>query len=279
MKHLILGSSGQIGAHLVKYLQDKGEQVLEYDLELNKGDKHNTTRYDLRIQGEYLLDCYINSCDIVYFLAFDVGGAKYLEKYQDSYKFISNNFKIMDYTFEAIKKYHKPFIFASSQMAEMGYSSYGMLKSLGEKITHDIGGIVARFWNVYGYETDEEKSHVITDFIKMAKHQKAITMRTDGTESRQFLYADDACEALFILGQKYNQVDKEKNYSITSFKWHKIYEIANILDVLSSCKVFPGDKKDETQYNAMNEPNNHIQKYWQPKTSLEDGIIKLYNMY
>ena len=30
MKHLVLGSSGQIGAHLVKYLQDKGEQVLEY---------------------------------------------------------------------------------------------------------------------------------------------------------------------------------------------------------------------------------------------------------
>ena len=262
MKHLVLGSSGQIGAHLVKYLQDKGEQVLEYDLELNKGDKHNTTRYDLRIQGEYLLDCYINSCDVVHFLAFDVGGAKYLEKYQNSYKFISNNFRIMDYTFEAIKKYRKPFIFASSQMAEMGYSSYGMLKSLGEKITYELGGIVARFWNVYGYEEDEEKSHVITDFIKMAKNDKVIKMRTDGTESRQFLYADDACEALFTLSKKYKTIDKTQNYSITSFKWNKIYEIAKILDVLSSCSVIPSDKKDTTQYNAMNEPNNHIQKYW-----------------
>jgi len=279
MKHLVLGSSGQIGGHLVKYLLSKGEQVFEYDLELNKGDKHNTTRYDLRIQGEYLLDCYINSCDIVYFLAFDVGGAKYLEKYQDSYKFISNNFKIMDYTFEAIKKYRKPFIFASSQMAEMGYSSYGMLKSLGEKITYDLGGVIARFWNVYGYEKDEEKSHVITDFIKMAKKDKVIKMRTDGTESRQFLYADDACEALFTLAKKYKTLNKKQNYSITNFKWNKVYEIAEILDVLSSCSVIPSDKKDTTQYNAMNEPNNHIQKYWQPKTSLEEGIMKLYNMY
>jgi len=185
----------------------------------------------------------------------------------------------MDYTFEAIKKYRKPFIFASSQMAEMGYSSYGMLKSLGEKITYDLGGVIARFWNVYGYEKDEEKSHVITDFIKMAKKDKVIKMRTDGTESRQFLYADDACEALFTLAKKYKTLNKKQNYSITNFKWNKVYEIAEILDVLSSCSVIPSDKKDTTQYNAMNEPNNHIQKYWQPKTSLEEGIMKLYNMY
>ena len=44
MKHLILGSSGQIGAHLVKYLQDKGEQVFEYDIILNQKDKYNNSR-------------------------------------------------------------------------------------------------------------------------------------------------------------------------------------------------------------------------------------------
>ena len=29
----------------------------------------------------------------------------------------------------------------------------------------------------------------------------------------------------------------------------------------------------------MNEPNNNIKKYWEPKTSLEEGIMKLYNLY
>ena len=84
-------------------------------------------------------------------------------------------------------------------MAEMSHSSYGMLKALGEKMSRDINGLVVKFWNVYGKEHDEEKSHVITDFIKMAKEEGEIKMRTDGTESRQFLYADDACEALLIL--------------------------------------------------------------------------------
>ena len=272
MKHLVLGSSGQIGAHLVKYLVDQKQQVFEWDI-LNKPFQ------DLRQAHSPILDSYIEDCDIVHFLAFDVGGAKYLEKYQDSYDFIYNNMAIMTNTFDALRQNKKPFIFASSQMAEMSHSSYGILKLLGEKMTHELGGIVARFWNVYGYEEDEEKSHVITDFIKMAKEEGVIKMRTDGTESRQFLYADDASEALLTLAKNYDKINKNKNYSITSFEWTKIYEITNILDVLSSCKVFPGDKKDQTQLNAMNEPNDNIKKYWQPKTSLKEGIMKLYNLY
>ena len=272
MKHLVLGSSGQIGAHLVKYLQSKGEQVYEFDIEYK-------TYHDLRISDNMALSTYMDTCDFVHFLAYDVGGAKYLEENQDKYEFIDNNMRIMSNTFELINQYKKPFIFASSQMSEMGYSSYGMLKALGEKITRDLGGLVVRFWNVYGYETDPAKSHVITDFIKMAKKEGTIKMRTDGTESRQFLYADDACEALLTLCKEYNNLDKTEDYCITSFKWSKVYEIANILDILSSCEVIPSDKKDETQRNAMNEPSSYIKQFWQPKTSLEEGIMKLYNLY
>ena len=272
MKHLVLGSSGQIGAHLVKYLQNQGESVFEFDI-INKEWQ------DLRNSHNPVFDAYVDDCDIVHFLAFDVGGAKYLEKNQDKYQFINNNMKIMVNVFEVCKAKNKPIIFASSQMAEMGYSSYGMLKSLGEKITRDLGGLVVKFWNVYGYETDPEKSHVITDFIKMAKHEGVIKMRTDGTESRQFLYADDACEALLTLAKKYKKLDKDKDYCITSFEWNKVYEIAEILDVLSSCKVIPSNRKDKTQRNAMNEPNPYIKKYWQPRTSLKEGIMKLYNLY
>ena len=188
--------------------------------------------------------------------------------------------KIMVNVFSKLQQFGtKPIIFASSQMAEMSYSSYGMLKSLGEKMTRDLGGLVVKFWNVYCFETDPEKSHVITDFIKMAKHDGVIKMRTDGTESRQFLYADDACEALLTLAKKYKVIEKDKDYCITSFEWNKVYEIADILDVLSSCKVIPADRKDETQRNAMNKPDPYIEKYWQPRTSLKEGIMKLYSLY
>jgi nucleoside-diphosphate-sugar epimerase len=48
----------------------------------------------------------------------------------------------------------------------------------------------------------------------MAKHDGVIKMRTDGTESRQFLYADDACEALLTLAKKYKKLDKKKNIQL-----------------------------------------------------------------
>ncbi len=92
MKHLILGSSGQIGGHLVKYLVKQKQQVFEWDI-LKKSFQ------DLRQPHSPILDAYIDDCDIVHFLAFDVGGAKYLEKYQNSFDFIYNYLTIIANTF------------------------------------------------------------------------------------------------------------------------------------------------------------------------------------
>ena len=84
MKHLVLGSSGQIGFHLISYLKSKGEDVIEFDIveDLNQ---------DLRIYNNPLLESSIKECDFVHFLAFDIGGSIYMEKYQDTLGFISNN--------------------------------------------------------------------------------------------------------------------------------------------------------------------------------------------
>ena len=271
MKHLVLGSAGQIGDHLVTYLKNQNQDVFEYDIV-------NSINEDLRMYNNKL-EYLIEKCDFVYFLAFDVGGAKYLEKYQHSFNFINNNLKIMTNTFGLIKKYNKPFIFASSQMSEISDSTYGLLKLIGERTTQSLNGIVARFWNVYGYERDEEKSHVITDFIKMAKYDGVIKMRTDGEESRQFLHADDCSECLFILSKKYYSIEKQSPIHITNFKWTKIIEIAKYIQSISECKIIVNNRKDQTQKNAMNTPNKNILNYWNPKTSLTEGINKLYKTY
>ena len=272
MIHLVLGSSGQIGKHLTNHLRFIKEEVLEFDI-------LNNSHQDLRIFNNPLLEQYIQKCDIIHFLAYDVGGAKYLEENQNKFEFINNNMLIMSNVFSLIKKHNKPFIFTSSQMSELNFSSYGTLKALGEKITRDLGGIIVRFWNVFGCEELGEKSHVITDFIMMAKEEGEIKMRTDGTESRQFLYADDACDALWTLANNYDKVLKSNDYCITSFKWSSVLDIANIIQSITNCKITPSTYKDTTQQNAMNEPNTSINQWWQPKWTLEEGITKIYNYY
>lgn len=266
MKNLILGSSGQIGIHLTEYLKSIGEEVITFDIVSDSSQ-------DLRKPGS--LEEYIIQADFVYFLAFDIGGSKYLEKYQDTYDFIDNNMKIMSNTFNSIKKYNKPFIFASSQMSNMSYSTYGILKSAGERYTNSLGGLNVYFWNVYGYEENDEKSHVITDFVKMALQDGVIKMRTTGIEQRQFLYGNDCAECLYRLATLYGEINREVPLHITSFKWESIWDIANIIKKQIGCNIVAGIKEDTVQKDKRNEPNSYILNFWKPKTTLEDGVKEI----
>ena len=209
------------------------------------------------------------------FLAFDVGGSRYLKKYQHTYEFIENNTKLTLNTFQSIKKHNKPFIFASSQMANMSYSPYGVCKSLGEIFTSSLNGLTVKFWNVYGPESDLEKSHVITDFIIKAKEGK-IEMLTDGKELRQFLHAEDCSKALEILSLNYNEIDRTQNLHITSFEWNSVLEIAEIINKLIPCEIVPSTKIDEVQKDKRNEPDPYILNFWKPEITLSEGIKKVY---
>ena len=265
MKYLVLGSAGQIGLELCEFLRKKGEDVIEFDIASDKSK-------DLRKQN--ILDDYIQTCDFVMFLAFDVGGSRYLKKYQHTYEFIENNTKLTLFTFESIKKNNKPFIFASSQMANMSYSPYGVCKSLGEIFSTALGGLTVKFWNVYGPEHDLEKSHVITDFIIKAKEGK-ITMMTDGTEERQFLHAEDCSNCLYILSKKYDGIDRTQNLHITNFEWNTILEVAEIIKESIPCEIVPSKDKDTVQLNKRNEPDPYILNFWKPEISLKEGINKI----
>lgn len=271
MKFLVLGSSGQIGSALCKYLKKQGHKVIEFDIA-------RTCREDLRIPGA--VNKYILEADFVFFLAFDVGGSTYLKTYQHTFQFVDNNTKLMQVTFAALKHYNKPFVFVSSQMSNMTFSSYGTLKALGEFYTKTLGGIVVKFWNVYGIEHDPSKTHVITDFVKMALEKKEIRIRTDGEEERQFLYAEDACEALYTFATLYDVVPRDKELHVTTFEWIKIVDIANnISKMCGNVPVIPGTDKDTVQQGKRNEPDTFVLNYWKPKTSISAGISEIVQHY
>ena len=107
-------------------------------------------------------------------------------------------------------------------MSNMSYSPYGVMKRVGELHTTVSNGLIVKFWNVYGIETDYEKSHVITDFIRKGFEEKEFEMLTDGTEERQFLYAEDCCEALEAVMEKLHrlQIRRSSSYHIISFQYY-----------------------------------------------------------
>ena len=275
MKITILGSSGQIGSYLTEYLREKNHEVFEFDIV--NGDYQDMTH----IPNSYLRNAIMN-CDFVFFLSFDVGGSHYLKKYQHTFNFIDNNARMMVNVFGLIEQYEKPFVFASSQMSSMSYSPYGVLKRVGELYTKSLQGLIVKFWNVYGIERDMEKAHVITDFIHKGFKTGKIDMMTDGKEQREFLYAEDCCEAMETILQNYNSFSSDDELHITTGASTSILEIAQHIQVLFKkinleIDIVPNKSKDEVQKDARNVSDPYIKKWWTPKTNIVDGLSKVFD--
>ena len=274
MRITVLGSSGQIGAYLSEYLSRKGHIVREFDIV-------NGIHQDMtHIPNTYLRNAIMES-DFVFFLAFDVGGSRYLKKYQHTFDFVNNNTRLMANAFGFLEQYDKPFVFASSQMSNMSYSPYGTLKRVGELYTESLGGLVVKFWNVYGIEKDHKKAHVITDFIRKGFEDGDFEMLTDGEESRQFLYAEDCCEGLETVMKNYDEFYANDPLHITNFDYTTIREVAIIIEnefrlIGKPVNIIPGKASDTVQLDKRNEADPFIRKYWSPKTDLVTGISKVF---
>ena len=274
MRITVLGSSGQIGAYLSEYLSRKGHIVREFDIV-------NGIHQDMtHIPNTYLRNAIMES-DFVFFLAFDVGGSRYLKKYQHTFDFVNNNTRLMANAFGLLEQYDKPFVFASSQMSNMSYSPYGTLKRVGELYTESLGGLVVKFWNVYGIEKDHKKAHVITDFIRKGFEDGDFEMLTDGEEVRQFLYAEDCCEGLEAVMKNYDEFYANDPLHITNFDYTTIREVAIIIEnefrlIGKPVNIIPGKASDTVQLDKRNEADPFIRKYWSPKTDLETGISKVF---
>ena len=274
MKVTILGSGGQIGAYLTDYLRDKGHEVTEFDV-VNGEDEDLTQIPNRKLMRD------IRMTDFVFFLAFDVGGSHYLKKYQHTFDFVNNNARILTNVFQYLGEYKKPFIFASSQMSNMSYSPYGVLKRVGELYTQTLKGLTVKFWNVYGIEKDMEKAHVITDFIRKGFEEGEFEMMTDGTEERQFLYAEDCCEALETIMESYSDFKPTDPLHVTSFNSTSIKDVAHIIQgqfnlIGKDVKIKPGLAKDSVQLDKRNEADNYIIGWWTPKTGIDKGIAKVF---
>ena len=251
--NLVIGSEGFIGKIFCDFLENKGEKVTRFDIK--RGDHE-----DGRIA---IID--FNGIDNVYFLAWDVGGAKYLYKEDAQLGQLDWNLKLLSNVMSQLEKSKKPFLFISSQLAEEYDTVYGVTKRLGEVWTRLLDGVFIRQWNVYGpMEKEGLRSHVVADFIHQALTTKEIKMMTTGEEKRQFIHIDDVCEAWYkALNENHKGI-----HDVTSFEWVRIIDIANIIGKITGAKVTPGEKIGSTPLT----PIKGKLPGWSPKVTLEEGL-------
>jgi nucleoside-diphosphate-sugar epimerase len=248
-KNLVLGGSGAIGTHLCQYLLEKGEEVINLDLK---------NGFDLR-NGDMSM---YRDVDFVWFLAWDVGGSKYLTDKDNHVNILRNNTRICNTVFSFLEETRIPFLFTSSQLAESD-NVYGITKLLGEEWTRALNGKIVKFWNVYAWEEPGIRSHIIPDIILTALTTGDIKLLTTGEEQRQFIYVVDCIRNLVQLrGMETMEVH------LTNGRWYSIKEVADIVAAKLNACVTTGTQKG---YNNKVEPNESGKLFTYP-TTLEQGI-------
>lgn len=224
-KNLVLGGSGLVGGALCNYLKQIGQEVINIDYQ-------NGPEYDLRTMD---LTPY-KDVHYVWFLAWDVGGAKYLTNEKNLLNIMRNNSELCTKVFGFLEQYQIPFMFTSTQLANVD-NVYGLTKIVGEQWTKLLGGKIVRFWNVYGWEVPGERSHVVPDLVHQAIKNGRIDLMTTGEEERQFVYIDDCARNLVAIRE--SNIDE---VDMTSGSWIKIKALAEIVGQELNVPVYPGNK-------------------------------------
>ena len=260
MRVLVLGAGGVIGSAFARHVEKQGHSVIRWDVSIDPD-------HDLRVPGS--LHIILKEVDFVAFFAFDVGGSKYPT---ESAEYISNNMRLLENTFNALRESGLPFVHTTSQMSNMDHNPYGPLKRIAEFYTQYLGGVNIKVWNVYGPEHVSEKSHAIADFIHQARTTGVIQMCTTGEETRQFLHTADFAEAACHIMENYDDF-KGQMIDISSYEWVSIRSVAELIADVFHARVIPGTIESTFQ-TKVNEPRPDflLRSVWKPKISLKEGI-------
>lgn len=251
-RDLVLGGDGLIGSNLVQTLTSMDHDVTSLDLK---------TGCDLR----YVDDQPFHECDRVWFLAWDTGGAKFIEAADRQHEQYKHNCELTVRVLDALARTRKPFLFVSSQLAGLP-TAYGTTKLMAASWSLQLGGKVARLWNTYGWEHPDVRSHVITDLVLSGLTRGRVTCLTDGSERRRFIYKTDSVEALIKLFEGSKQTAE-----IAGPEWFTIRQVGEEVARQLSAEFEPGSAAGS---EVMIDPKELLPD-WQPRVTLSEGIAQV----
>ncbi|AWB46403.1 UDP-glucose 4-epimerase [Paenibacillus sp. CAA11] len=219
MKVLVTGGAGFIGRHTVELLVARGYEVAVIDYapggKEQLGLKGQVNYYDLDIGSEQLADIFEQERpDYCIHLAGQISVKRSL---QDPFVDAKTNIMGTIHLLRQCVRYEVKKVIFSSSAAVYGnpielpigedhetspLSFYGMSKRVSEMYIQTFAeryGLnygILRYANVYGMrQTSGGEGGVVAIFIDRLLHKLPVTIRGDGTQTRDFIYVKDVAEA------------------------------------------------------------------------------------
>ena len=163
-------------------------------------------------------------------------------------------------------------------------SVYDESKRFAEAVTmaykrfHNIDVRIIRIFNTYGPRMRPEDGRVISNFITQTLTNKPITVYGDGSQTRSFQYVTDLIDGIVKLMDVdfHDPVNLGNPYEFT------ILELANIVKKITASKseiIFKPLPEADPKRRRPDITRAKQLLNWEPKISLEDGLIKMTDYY
>ncbi|RJQ38233.1 NAD(P)-dependent oxidoreductase [Candidatus Microgenomates bacterium] len=265
MKIAITGAEGFVGRHLTKELKRRG---IKYSILDRK--KYN-------LLDEKTLKNFVSNKDIVIHMA----GA---HRDKPLFEMVRTNILGTLSLVSALNKYspNAKIIFLSSFMVYVGKDIFGATKKAAEEIIENfcmkspLKGIVLRFSNIYGKGGRPFSNSALSTFAHLIKKGQKITITGDGSQTRDFLYIDDAVNAI-IKSINYNS-GKHECIDICTGELTSLNEIIKILSLGRKEKIII-DYATVSQDHIYDIKRSNIEAKeklnWEPKVFIKEGLKHL----
>jgi nucleoside-diphosphate-sugar epimerase len=176
-------------------------------------------------------------------------------------------------------------IFTSTQGVYGPKTGYTVSKMMGEQLClmyselYGIKSVILRLGNVYGPHM-EEKTTVIPKFFRMAKKGLPLTIEGDGTQSRDFVYVGDVCNAI-ISAFDYK---KSNIFDVCSDIKTSINELAEIINsIAGNDKIkyvpMPSYRKEGKFENGLGMKRTLKELHMPPPLNLREGLTKIQHLF
>ena len=296
MKSLVTGGAGFIGAHVVRELLAKGDEVVVLD-DLSGGFEDNVPEEATFVKGSILDIDLVNSLfeehkfDYIYHLA--AYAAEGLSHFIKRFNYNNNLIGTVNLINASVNHEVKCFVFTSSiavygagqlpmseDMIPQPEDPYGIAKYAAEqelKVSHEMFGldyVIFRPHNVYGefQNIGDKYRNVIGIFMNQIMQDQPLSVFGDGTQTRAFSYIKELSPVIA------NAPDNKEAYGeVFNVGADTPYSINQLVEVIG--KVF--NKEPKVSYlEARNEvqhaysTHEKVKKFFgeQKSYSLEEGV-------
>jgi len=297
---LITGGAGFLGSHLCERLLGMGNDVICVD-NLFTGDKNNITHLLNNSHFEFIrhditLPLFVE-IDEIYNLACPASPIHYqydpVQTIKTSVNGAINMLGLARRTKARIFQASTSEVYGDPEVHPQEESYWGNVNPIGIRSCYDEGKRcvetlffdyyrqhsieikIARIFNTYGPRMHPNDGRVISNFIVQALKGNPITIYGNGLQTRSFCYVDDLIDVMIKM------MNSKKSFigpvNIGNPEEKMIVEVAEkIIDIIGSTSelVYKSLPLDDP---TKRKPDISLAKKnlnWEPKTSIEEGLIK-----